>query len=443
MNNVKEFIKNNVLKNSTLVVACSGGPDSMCLLSLILKFRESLNLRIIIAHVNHQTRSECNSEEEFVRSYALKNNCIFKSIRLNEYQTKEFNEAEARRKRYNFFNEVIESSNANYLFTAHHGDDNMETILMRMTRGSNLNGYVGIKAVLRNDNYTILRPLLYVTKDDIINYNKDNKIDYVVDKTNDDEEHTRNRYRKRMLPFLKKENNKVHLKYLQFSEELNDYNTFVDNYIIKKGYIKNNIIYLDNIKNESTFIKRKCVEKIIKNIQENGYLDVNNKQIKDILDLMEKDNKQVDLSNGYICRKEYNLIKIVKLSNEKEEFFYKLDNDLDTDNFIIKYINNSDDDSNYTIRLLKEEINGPLYVRNRQDGDKIAIKNLKGRKKVKDIFIDEKIPKEERNKIPLVVNSQNEIIWLSGVKKSKFCKDKNEKCDIILKYEVKNEYENK
>ena len=437
MNNVEKFINDNIKSNTTVVISCSGGPDSMCLLSLILKFRNIKNLNVIVAHVNHKTRIECDSEEEFVKEVALKNNCIFKSITLDEYLNNEFNEADARDKRYSFLDNLAKEYKVNYVLTAHHGDDLMETVLMRLTRGSNLNGYVGIKSILKNNNYTILRPLLYVTKEDILKYNKDNNIEYVIDKSNFDEEHTRNRYRKHVLPFLKSENKDVHLKYLKFSKELENYNSFVNQYIKNNNYIKDNMILLDNIKNESSFIKRKCVELVISNIQKDDYLDVNDKQIESILSLMDKDNKQISLTNGYICQKDYNILKIVKEEIQKKDYLYILNNDLETDTFKITYNKESNDDSNYVIRLLSDEISMPLMVRNRKNGDKMAIKNLNGTKKVKDIFIDEKICNDKRDIVPLVVNNKNEVIWIPGVKKSKFSKEKNEKYDIILKYEVK------
>ena len=113
MNNVEKFINDNIKSNTTVVISCSGGPDSMCLLSLILKFRNIKNLNVIVAHVNHKTRIECDSEEEFVKEVALKNNCIFKSITLDEYLNNEFNEADARDKRYSFLDNLAKEYKVN------------------------------------------------------------------------------------------------------------------------------------------------------------------------------------------------------------------------------------------------------------------------------------------------------------------------------------------
>ena len=105
----------------------------------------------------------------------------------------------------------------------------------------------------------------------------------------------------------------------------------------------------------------------------------------------------------------------------------------------IDIIDSSDNNSNYICRLNKSDIKLPLYIRNRIDGDKIEIKNLNGSKKIKDIFIDKKIDIEKRNMWPIVVDSNDTIVWLPGLKKSKFDKQKTEKCDIILKYYIEEE----
>ena len=176
MKKVIEFLKNNLNKNTSLVVACSGGPDSMCLLDLVTKLKDELNLNIIVAHVNHKLRSESEEEAKMVESYSKDNNLIFELLEITDYINGNFTEEDARKRRYKFFNEVIDKYHATTLLTAHHGDDLIETILMRLTRGSNLSGYIGIKEISQNEKYKTLRPLLSVTKDEIINYLKEKKI---------------------------------------------------------------------------------------------------------------------------------------------------------------------------------------------------------------------------------------------------------------------------
>ena len=212
-----DFLNNNILNNTSAVIACSGGPDSMCLLYLLNSLKIEKNLQLICAHVNHKIRQESEKEAQMVQKYCKENGIIFELLEINEYKKERFSEEDARKKRYIFFNEVITKYHAKYLLTAHHGDDLIETILMRITRGSNLSGYIGIKQINDNGSYILLRPLLTTNKENILKYNNQNNIKYSIDKSNEDIRYTRNRYRKEILPFLKKENTNVHLKYLKFS----------------------------------------------------------------------------------------------------------------------------------------------------------------------------------------------------------------------------------
>ena len=128
------------------------------------------------------------------------------------------------------------------------------------------------------------------------------------------------------------------------------------------------------------------------------------------------------------------MLKVIK-EKDNNEFYYELNDFVYVPNGIIKRINNSDNKSNYVIRLNSKEIELPLIVRNRINGDKMEVKNLMGSKKVKDILIDSKVPISKRNDIPIVTDSKNSILWVPGVKKSKFDVESNGIYDIILLYE--------
>ena len=316
MKKVIEFLRNNIKEKDSLVVACSGGPDSMCLLDLVTKLKDELNLTIIVAHVNHKLRIESDEEAKMVEEFAKEHNLVFELMELNEYLNNTFTESDGRKKRYDFFNLLIKKYNANTLLTAHHGDDLIETILMRLTRGSNLSGYIGIKEVSINDKYKILRPLLMVTKEDIIEYLESNNIIYAIDNTNKEMEHTRNRYRYVILPFLKKENAKVHEKYLKFSKELIDYDNFVNDYILKNNFIVDNQIVINNIINESDFIKRKSLELLVKDIQSKDYFDISDEQMINLMKLFNQSNKRIDLNNNYQGINSYGKIFIKKKENK-------------------------------------------------------------------------------------------------------------------------------
>ena len=205
MSEVVKYLNNLLIDNDTIIVAVSGGPDSMALLSLLLEIKNNKNINIICAHVNHNSgRMGQDEEEEYVKSFSNKNNIIFESYKIDEYKESNF-EMEARSKRYSFFDELVKKYNAKYVFTAHHGDDLVETILMRMVRGSNLSGYSGFKSVVNMDGYYIVRPLIYYTKAELEEYDKENNVKYYIDSSNSKDKYTRNRYRKYVLPFLKEE----------------------------------------------------------------------------------------------------------------------------------------------------------------------------------------------------------------------------------------------
>ena len=197
MKDTINFLDNYLKDNITIVCAISGGVDSMCLLDIVKRY----NVNIVCAHVNHNLREESFEEYEFVKKYCEDNNIVFEGIVLDKI-TEGNLESEFRKRRYSFFENIINKYNAKYLLTAHHGDDLMETILMRIVRGSSINGYSGFEKVSIRDSYSILRPLIYLTKDELYKYAYDNNIEYREDKTNESDKYTRNRYRKYILPKL-------------------------------------------------------------------------------------------------------------------------------------------------------------------------------------------------------------------------------------------------
>ena len=432
MKKVIEFLKKTIDKNTSLVVACSGGPDSMCLLDLVTKLKDELNLNIIVAHVNHKLRIESEEEAKMVENYSTENNLIFELLEITDYINGNFSEEDARKRRYKFFNEVIEKYHATALLTAHHGDDLIETILMRLTRGSNLSGYIGIKEISQNEKYKTLRPLLSVTKDEIINYLKENNVPYRLDKTNQELKHTRNRYRHVVLPFLKKENPKVHEKYLKFSKELIEYDNFVNTYINDNKFIVDNSIVINKISGQTDFIKRKCLELLVKDIQSKDNFDISDEQMNNLMKLYNQSNKSIDLNNNYIGINGYGKIYIKKKENKVlNEIIF--DKDTVLEDFILYYNSPDGDNSNSCIYLDINEISLPLKIRSILPGDKIKVKNLNGSKKISDIFIDSKVPKDKRSTYPILVDSQNTVLWVPNLKKSQFSKDKSQKYDIIIR----------
>ena len=185
MKEVYNFLLNKVklTKEDVIVAGVSAGPDSMALLYILEDIRKKIPFKIIVAHINHNLRKESEEEASFLKEYCLAHNIIFEYMKIEEYGDDNFHN-EARNIRYRFYDELINKYHANYLMTGHHGDDLMETILMRLTRGSTLRGYSGFSSIIDKGNYQIIRPLIFVTKKDLENFDKENNIPYRIDKSN-------------------------------------------------------------------------------------------------------------------------------------------------------------------------------------------------------------------------------------------------------------------
>ena len=435
LDDILKKLDKTIKENEMLITATSGGPDSMALLSLLIKLSKTKKITIICAHVNHNLRKESQEEAIMVEKYANENNLIFEKMEINHYKGN--TENYARTQRYNFFEKLIKKYNATYLLTAHHGDDLTETILMRIVRGSSLKGYSGFQEITDKETYKIYRPLITKTKDELLNYVKTNNIPYAVDKTNFSEEYTRNRYRLNILPILKKENKSVHLKFLKFSETLKLY----DDHINKEANEKLNKVYQNNnlnlklFENEDELIKRKILYQILNNLYYKNISLITDNHVELILNIIEssRPNLKINLPSKVLVIKNYQNLYFTQNTEIKPySFTFKDKVILPNDKILIK--EETEDTSNYTIRLNSKELSLPLIVRTRQNGDKMEIKNLNGHKKIKDIFIDEKISETARNSWPILTDQNNQIIWLPGLKKSKFDKQKHENYDIIIRY---------
>lgn len=435
LDDILKKLDKTIKENETVITATSGGPDSMALLSLLIKLSKTKKITIICAHVNHNLRKESQEEAIMVEKYANENNLIFEKMEINHYEGN--TENYARTQRYNFFEKLIKKYNATYLLTAHHGDDLTETILMRMVRGSSLKGYSGFQEITDKETYKIYRPLITKTKDELLNYVKTNNIPYAVDKTNFSEEYTRNRYRLNILPILKKENKSVHLKFLKFSETLKLYDDHINKEVNEKlnKIYQNNNLNLKLFENEDELIKRKILYKILNDLYYKNISLITDNHVELILNIIEspRPNLKINLPNKVLVIKNYQNLYFTK-NTEIKPYSFTFENKviLPNDKILIK--EETDDTSNYTIRLNSKELSMPLIVRTRQNGDKMEIKNLNGHKKIKDIFIDEKISETARNNWPILTDQNNQIIWLPGLKKSKFDKQKHENYDIIIRY---------
>lgn len=427
--------------NNYVVIGVSAGPDSMCLLDLLQK----KTTKIVVCHINHNVRKESIEEEEYITKYCQDKNIILEKTTINNYQENNF-ENEARKKRYMFYEEILKKYNSKTLLLAHHGDDLIETILMKISRGSNLEGYAGIKEISNVKNYQIIRPLLKYTKEDIINYNKYNNIKYYNDSSNQSTNYTRNRYRLNILPLLKKEDKNIHKKYLKYSKTLIEYDDYIKREVKRNinNVYKDNIINIDNLNKLDTFLIKNILYNIMNNIYQNKNNIITDRHIQNIISLLNntKPNIKIDLPNNKEIVKEYNKLIIKDKTSDIKNYKIEFNDKIEIENLIIEKIESEDDDSNSVCRLNSKDITLPLYIRNREDGDYIILKGSNNRKKIKEIFIEKKLPLNKRNNYPLLVDSNNNIIWIPNIKKSKFCNKKSENYDIIIRCnERKEDYE--
>lgn len=440
MKQILQYLTDNLKlkKEDTIVIGNSGGPDSMALTNMLLKLRKSIGFNIICAHVNHNVRVESKDEQIFLENFCIKNNIIFEHMIIEKHGDDNFHN-ESRNIRYNFFDKIVQKYNANYLMTAHHADDLMETILMRLVRGSSFKGYGGFQILVDKGNYKLVRPLIFATKAELQEYDDKNKIPYVIDKSNFKDKYTRNRYRKVVLPFLKTEDKNVHQKFIKFSNIIFNYEEYIQNQtkkIIDRVY-NNRELNIERFNELDNIIKQRIISIMLEDCYNDDLLLINDMHIDLIQNLInsKKANLTISLPNNVVAIKSYNKLEIRKKIDEICEYkmeinsYCKLPN-----NHIIEIVDSCDTNDNNVLRLSKSDVLMPLYVRTRRIGDRMQLKNTNGSRKLKDIFIDCKIPINQRDKWPVVVDSKDTVVWIPGIKKSKFSKSKVEKCDIILKY---------
>lgn len=429
----------HIPKDQYIIVGCSGGPDSMCLLDMLHKE----GYKIVCAHVNHNIRKESAKEYKFIEKYCNEKKIEFEGLELDSH--KKGNESYYRKKRYAFYKSTADQYDTPYIMTAHHGDDLIETVLMRISRGSDIKGYMGFPKVYLEGKYKIVKPLIFYTKKDLIEYDKYNGIPFVHDPSNDDDEYTRNRYRHHLLPFLKEETPNIAAKYLRYSEELEEANNFIEKLVLSnyQSNYKDGILDLNKFNAMDEYLQKKELRHIFKYIYKDDVDKLKVFHIEKIIELIKKEtNFTFDLPNGIVATREYSSLRFVKKEEKIEPYCIEFNDSVSLSNgYTISTTKDDDDASNYTIRLNSKDLKFPLYIRNRRAGDKIKIKNMSGTKKVKNIMIDAKIPRSERDSYPLLVSADEEIIWIPGLRKSKFDIKKSEKYDIILKYTKKGKNE--
>jgi tRNA(Ile)-lysidine synthase len=303
INNIINIVKNNIIDNELIntgdkvIVAVSGGPDSMCLLDVLFRIKDELNFKIIVAHVNHGIRKESDDEKIYVENYCIKRNIPFHYLKVDvpklSKERKMSEEACGREVRYDFFEQVRIKEDAQKIAVAHNLNDNIETILLNEIRGCGLKGLTGMDFEF---NY-IIRPLLTIEKKDILLYNSELELHPCIDKTNEEEIYLRNKIRLTLIPYLKELNPNFITNISRMRKILKDDNEFIEEYannIFEKVIIDDDgskiVFNFSLFMNEHDSIKNRIVRKIIEKKISN--LDgIENIHVLDIIKLLKNNIK--------------------------------------------------------------------------------------------------------------------------------------------------------
>lgn len=431
---------NLIESNDIIVVGFSGGPDSVFLVEMLKKLQHFFNFKIYLVHINHLLRGEdADSDENFSFEYAKKNNLeiFIKRIPVKEI-AKEIGktlEEVGREERYKFFSEIYKKVRATKIATAHNKDDQIETFLFRLIRGTSLQGLEGIK--IKNNN--VIRPISEIYKKDILEYLNKNEIQYKIDKTNFENEFTRNSIRLDLIPFIEERYNiKFKDKIFSLIKEIRENNQ--NNSLNLSDYTDSeNRIILEKTKFLSNFDKKNLLSLFLnkKNIE------VNRNKIDEISSLIKNNGtKKIDLDKSYRIVKDYTYLYI---EDKKENCVInnnviqvKIPSEQIFDNFkiTVSTVENLDIPKQKNQYLLDAIYNDIIEVRYRKEGDRIFL-DEKHSKKIKEIFIDQKIPKDIRDRLPIFLYN-NTIFWIYNVKKAyipKINKNENKLIKVLITVE--------
>ncbi|WML42534.1 tRNA lysidine(34) synthetase TilS [Neobacillus sp. PS3-40] len=427
-----------LLDNKEMVVGVSGGPDSLALLHFLLGQRVKRNLSIVVAHVDHMFRgAESFQDAMFVKGFCEQHSIPFEMVQINVpkimTQTGQSSEVAAREARFSFFAKVMDMYNYSYLALAHHGDDQIETILMRLTRGSTGKARAGIPFLRPFESGFIFRPFLSITKQEIKQYCQDSQINPRLDPSNEQSIYTRNRFRKEILPFLKSENRKVHEHFQRFSEELQGDEIFLQDLtkefmktVMTKREAQQITIDIKRFLAMPLPLQRRGIQLILNYLYEERPSSLSAIHIDQIFSLIHHlhPSGKLDFPEGLKVIRSYLKCYFQFEVENSQSYHFELGDpgQIDLPNFgklMMDYVNSPSNASNSCIALFHaDKIKLPLLVRTRKNGDRMSLKGMEGSRKLKDIFIDCKVSIQERDRWPIVTDREGFILWLPGLKKS-------------------------
>ncbi|MEQ9764777.1 tRNA lysidine(34) synthetase TilS [Streptococcus sp. ZJ151] len=373
-----------------VLIAVSGGVDSMNLLHFLYVSRETLNIDIGIAHVNHHQREASKMEEAYLKDWTDNHNIPFY---LGHFQGK-FTEKKARDFRYNFFKDIMQRDSYTALVTAHHADDQIETIFMRLIRGSKLRYQTGIREKQAFANGELIRPLLPFSKNDFPD------IFHFEDSSNQENDYLRNRIRNHYLPELRQENPNLNQAILRHGQDMSLLIEALQD--LTKDIDKQDCLVF---RQQTPAVQRFLLEEYLSNF---SGLQMGQSQFEQLLsNLNSSKSYDFPLKNHYHFKKSNERYSIYKISPETDsqlqEVLLEYGSLVTLENYSFSY---SEGHESY-LEFIPLPAKNPVILRHRKPGDRILVKNIS--KKLRRFFIDEKINEEDRRKT-IIVEQDNHIV---------------------------------
>ncbi len=442
---INTFKKHKMLKDTKVVIiGVSGGADSMALLNFFFNIKEKYNIHIIVCHINHKLRGmESQRDEKFVCNYCYERNIklyVFRRNIIKESQDQKLSIEEcARRVRYKIFDDLAQKYNAK-IATAHTLSDSIETTIFNMIRGTGLKGVSGIPAIRGN----IIRPFIYICRNEIEQYCKQNHVPYLMDSSNLNRDYTRNKIRLDIIPQIKKINPSYENSMLRLKNQVECENSYLDD--IAEARLRESI--LDNGFNLELISKLDyCIKTrvILKLVKKEVNINLEQVHINLICKIIDEGYGTLTLPSCVYLKVKDNILRFIK-NNDKlitsgweRKFNFGKISTKQGRNFIIKIvgINEYNNICKFDKKLFYKSldyaiINGSVIFRNRRIGDKFSQKNRGNTKTLKKLFNENKIFVEVRQDI-LILSKKNEILWIEGIgpsEKSAVCE--NTKRVIII-----------
>lgn len=443
---------NMIEKDDKIVMGISGGPDSLCMLDVLFNLKGKFNLKLYVVHINHMIRGEdAKKDAAFVEKLCKDLDLPFFLFEENvPYLAKKMGLSEeqaGRYVRYKAFEETLKKVGGNKIAVAHNKNDVAETVLLNILRGTGLRGLIGIKPV----NGNIIRPLIEIERREIEKYLKDKNLHPRIDHTNYEDLYTRNKIRLKVIPYIEEvfkidlvENlSRMAAILLEEDDYLEAKCEEVFNQIceINGEEIK---VDVDALKSQHTAIKRRLVKRMYLYVKgETDGLEYGH--VEDVLNLLDKPtSSKIDLPFEIEALKMYNNL-VIRKKKTKEKVKFKevlkipgvttIEGIGKFKAYVVDISQVDDFNKGEYIKFFDyDKIKGEIVVKSREDGDRFSPLGMRGTKKLKEFFIDEKIPREERDYIPLVAIGK-EIVWVVGYRMSeKFKVDKNTSKVLVIEY---------